>query len=64
MKNIKIGDKIVYDWHKTKHYVLVKTIDKVKFRSGKTWTMINEKFMIDAPFRKPTPLELEVAEFK
>ena len=63
MENIKINQKIVYDWHKTKHYILVKKIDEVKFRGGKTGKMINEKYMIDAPFRKPTKLELEVAEF-
>jgi len=56
-------DKIVYDWYNKKEYILVKDIDDLKIRGWSTIRMINNKYCISGPLRKPSPLELEVAKF-
>lgn len=64
LKNVKVWDKIVYDWATTKHYVLVGSIGAMRFEDKSIHIMINNKFMKAAPFRKPTQKELDNQEFK
>lgn len=64
MKNIKLWDKIVYDWYITKKYILVEEIKDFKSEEWSIITLINWIYCISWPLREPTLLELEVWKFK
>jgi len=73
LKDIKVWDKIVYDWYETKNFILVEKIEDVEFSipqedgttkpSGELSTMINDKYSIRWPLRKPSKIELEKEKF-
>lgn len=64
MKNIKLWDKIVYDWYTNKYFILVETIDDFLTEEWSVITLINWIYSINWPLRKPNKFELEVADFK
>lgn len=68
LKELKFGDKVVYDWAGRKEYILIEEIKDFETEAVGTdekskVTLINGKYCISWPLRKPTPLELEVANF-
>lgn len=64
LKNIKEWDKIVYDFKKTKHYILVKKIADWYITNWVIVKKINDKYILSWPFRRPTTRELEKKYFK